>query len=69
LLTEEWQKRLASWVIGGKMPLQYSTVPGSTEVGYEISGDEARLAARTLIELDFGRGFRKQYWVVASILE
>jgi hypothetical protein len=44
-------------------------VPGSTEVGYEISGDEARLAARTLIELDFGRGFRKQYWVVASILE
>ena len=69
LLAVEWQKRLTSWVIGGKMPLQYSTVPGSTEVGYDVKGNHARLAASKLIEVDFGRGLRKQYRVVAPILE
>jgi hypothetical protein len=69
LLAEEWQKRLVSWVIGCKKPLQYTTVPGSTEVGYDIKGNDARLAARKLIEVDFGSGFRKRYSVVAPILE
>jgi hypothetical protein len=30
LVVQEWQKRLANWVIGGKMPLQYAAVSGSS---------------------------------------
>lgn len=69
LLAEEWQKRLASWVIRGKAPLQYAVIPGSTEIGYDIRGNEAALVVRRAVEADFGNGYRKRYWIIATILE
>jgi hypothetical protein len=69
LLGEEWRKRLAMWVMSGKMPLHYSTVPGTTEIGYDIRSNEARLVAQKIVEIDFGNGYSKLYKLVAPILE
>ncbi len=69
LLTAQWQKSLASWIVKGSIPLEFHPVPGTTEVGYEIRQNDAILAVRRLMEADFGSGYRKQYWVVATILE
>jgi hypothetical protein len=60
---------MASWVTRGSVPTQFETVPGSTEVGYQIRGNEAVLVAQRLIEVDFGDGYRKQYKLTAPILE
>jgi hypothetical protein len=68
-LAAEFSKRLASWVVRGGMPLNFTTVPGSTELGYDIRGNEAVLIARKAIEVDFGSGYRKRYWVTAPISE
>jgi hypothetical protein len=75
MLAEEWTKRLASWVIRGKAPLQYTVVPGSTEIGYDIRGNEAILVARRAVEVELGNepdtnvSYKKRYWVMAPILE
>jgi hypothetical protein len=42
-------------------------VPGSTEIGYAVRGNVAALVARKAIEVDFGSGYRKRYWVEAEI--
>ena len=44
-------------------------VPGSTEIGFDIRRNEARIVARREVEVDFGRGIRKRYEVVAPIVE
>lgn len=62
-LEAAFSRQLAAWAITGKMPVEFTTVPGSTEVGYDISGDGARLIAHKLVEVDFGAGFSKLYWV------
>jgi Family of unknown function (DUF6345) len=47
----------------GAGPVGFATVPGSTEVGYDISGDSAHLIATRSIEVDFGSGYKKLYRV------
>jgi hypothetical protein len=69
LLAAEWRKRLAGWVVRGDAPAQYTIVPGSTEIGYEVRGNQAIIVARRAIEVDFGHGFRKRYWLIAPIVE
>ena len=69
LLTAEWQKLLAGWVTRGSVPTQYTVVPDSTEIGYDIRGNEAVLVARRVIEVELGNGYRKLYFVEAPILE
>ena len=44
-----------------------ATVPGTTEIGYDFSGDAAEVVARKGIEVDFGGGFRKRYWVQTTL--
>ncbi|GAB2817157.1 DUF6345 domain-containing protein [Streptomyces daliensis] len=42
-------------------------VPGSKEVGYEIEGNEAYLAARKLVEFTDDNGYVSRHWVVAPL--
>lgn len=67
LLAREWQKRLSSLVIDGTPPVQYTIVPGSTEIGYDIQGNDAVLSVRRAIEVDFGDGYLKRYWIAAPL--
>jgi len=70
LLAQEWGRRVASsWAVRGEMPLSFTEVPGSTEVGYDIRGNTASLVARRAIEADFGGVLRKRYWVTAPLLQ
>jgi len=63
LLAQEWSKRLANWAVRGHAPLGYATVPGSTEVGYVVRGNTTAIVARKVVEVDFGNGIYKRYWV------
>jgi hypothetical protein len=67
LLSDAWRRRLAAWVVRGDVPAQYTIVPGSTEIGYDVRGNHALVVARRAVEVDFGRGIRKRYWVTAPI--
>jgi hypothetical protein len=69
LLAAEWRKRLTAWVVRGEAPAQYTIVPGSTEIGYDIRGNQAIIVARRAIEVDLGRGYRKRYWLTVPIIE
>jgi hypothetical protein len=69
VLAAEWRKRLAAWVVRGESPAQYTIVPGSTEIGYDIRDNHAIIVARRAMEVDFGHGYRKRYWLTAPILE
>lgn len=62
-LAIEFSGQLARWGASGNMPLSFSTVPNSTEIGYEVTRGTAILVARRAVEVDFGRGYRKRYWV------
>lgn len=53
----------------GSTPVGYSRVPGTKEIGYEIRGDSAVLAAKQAVELEFEEGYRKRIWVVADLFE
>jgi hypothetical protein len=66
-LSTEFRKRLAAWAISGFAPVSYATVPDSMEVGYEIQGSEAVMVARSLVEVNFGNGYRKLYWVSSPL--
>jgi hypothetical protein len=69
-LAAAFSKQAASWVSkGGGLPLEFTTVPGSTEIGYDIRGDNAVLIARKAVEVNFGRGYRKRYWVTVPLFE
>ena len=52
---------MGRWAIRGQMPVGYSLVPGTTEVGYAFNGDQAVLVATREIEVDFGQGLFKRY--------
>ena len=60
-------QRLRDLIAKGVSPQGIETVPGSTEIGYAVRGNSARLVARKAIEVDFGSGYRKRYWVDADI--
>jgi hypothetical protein len=62
-------KRLATLSAQGRTPGRFATVPGSTEVGYEIRGDRAKLIAQRAVEVDSGYGLLKRYWVRAALDE
>ncbi len=69
MLAAEFGKLLTSWVVkgGGQMPLGFTTVPGSTEIGYDIRGNEAIVIAHKVVEVDFGNGYRKRYLVTVPL--
>jgi hypothetical protein len=58
-------RRLAS--SSGDMPVGFAVVPGTTEIGYDVEGDAALLAAQREVELDFGGGLKKRYLLKARI--
>lgn len=66
-LGASWAQQLARWAIKGQMPVGYAIVPGSSEVGYVIQGDQAVLAATREIEVDFGNGLFKRYRIEAPL--
>jgi Family of unknown function (DUF6345) len=68
-LSAAFAKRIAGWAVSGRMPVATETVPGSTEIGYDIQGDEAVIIARKAVEVDFGGGYRKRYWVQTPLFE
>jgi hypothetical protein len=69
-LAAKFGRQLASWVAkGGGMPLEFTTVPDSTEIGYNIQGNSAVLIARKAVEVNFGSGYRKRYWVTVPLFE
>ena len=68
-LANAFGRRLAAWALRGSIPLNFSVVPDSTEIGYSIEGSEARLVAQRAIEVDFGQGLRKRYWITEPISE
>jgi hypothetical protein len=63
LLKAEFGRKMRSFACQGSVPVGFDTVPGSTEVGYDIQGDVAQLVARKAVEVDFGMGYKKRYWV------
>ena len=69
LLAAEFSRQLASGIARGSsgIPLEFTSVPGSTEIGYDIQGDEAVLIARKAVEVNFGNGYLKRYWVTVPL--
>jgi hypothetical protein len=68
LLAAEFTRQLTAGIArGGGMPLEFADVPGSTEIGYDIQGDEVVLIARKAVEVNFGNGYRKRYWVTVPL--
>jgi hypothetical protein len=66
-LGASWAQQMGRWAIRGQMPVGYSLVPGTTEVGYAIDGDQAGLVATREIEVDFGQGLFKRYRIEAPL--
>ncbi len=69
LLVEKWQEHMKDWIVKGRMPVQYTTVPGTYEIGYAIKGNEAILVAKNDIEVDCGGGYLKRYSVEVPLFE
>lgn len=68
-LGEVWAQQMARWVVRGRMPVGYSMVPGTTEVGYAVRGNQATLVAQREIEVNFGNGLFKRYRVQTPLGE
>ena len=51
----------------GAAPLNLTILPGTTEVGYGIRSNTARIVAREGIEIECARGFRKRYWMQSNL--
>lgn len=51
----------------GAAPLNLGVLPGTTEIGYGIRSNTARLVAREAIEIECRRGFRKRYWIQSDL--
>jgi hypothetical protein len=69
LISKEWKKHMLFLLAKGDAPLQYDAVPHSTEIGYHISGNEASLAVIRAMDVNFGGGYHKRYWVIAPMVE
>lgn len=68
-LSRAWGRTLAARIGKGDIPGNFSVVPGSTEIGYAINGNRAELVAQQAVEVDFGYGLKKRYWVTAPLGE
>ncbi|UFM64933.1 DUF6345 domain-containing protein [Paracoccus sp. MA] len=51
----------------GAAPLSLRILPDTTEIGYGIRSNTARLVARQGIEIECVRGFRKRYWIQSDL--
>lgn len=51
----------------GAAPLTLRILPDTTEIGYGIRSNTARLVARQGIEIECVRGFRKRYWIQSDL--
>ena len=69
LLAEAWRAHRAPAARDASTAERAEPVPGTTEVGYHIRGNEGKLVARREVEVDFGGGIRKRYEVIAPIVE
>jgi hypothetical protein len=67
ILARAFSDRLRSMAVKGDLPVGFAIVPGTTEVGYDVQGDQASLVAQRSVELDYGGGYRKRYLVKAPI--
>jgi hypothetical protein len=68
-LAEVWSEHLRRVAASGRAPSDITVVPGTTEVGYEIDGNEAYLAARRVVETGLGNGCRKRHIVIAPLVQ
>jgi hypothetical protein len=69
LLAQAWSDHLRIVAAsGGRLPSEVTTIPDTTEVGYEIEGNTAYLGARRVVETSFGQGCRKQHQLFATIV-
>jgi hypothetical protein len=66
-LGRAFSRRLRDLVARGGAPTGYGTVPGTTEIGYDVDGSDATVVARRAVELEFEGGYRKRYWVKATL--
>ncbi len=66
LLGEAWRTHRAR-AAQGETADRVEPVADTTEVGYHVRGNEARLVARREVEVDFGDGIHKRYEVLAPI--
>jgi hypothetical protein len=66
-LAKRTSQLLQSLISRGPSPVGYTIVPGSTELGYDISGDIAQLIASRSIEVQFVGGYRKLYRIESAI--
>jgi len=66
-LARAFSERLRSLAFKGDLPVSFGIVPGTTEVGYDVQGDDAVLTAQRAVELDFGRGLKTRYWIKAPL--
>jgi hypothetical protein len=68
-LAAAFSRKLAGFALRGSIPIAFTVVPHTTEVGYAIKGGQATLVAQRLVEMEFGHGLRKQYWNTVPISE
>jgi hypothetical protein len=68
-LAQAWQNRMKEILIRGQIPVHFTVVPGSYEIGYAIRDNEAVLVARNDIEVDCGGGFSKRYAIEVPLYE
>jgi hypothetical protein len=69
LLNDAWGRQFQRLAARGTAPQATTPVPGTTEIGYELGSDKARLVARREVEIDFGDGLATRYVVTAPILD
>ncbi len=69
LLADAWRNHRARAARNTETAERAEPVAETTEVGYDLRGNEGRLVARREVEVDFGGGIRKRYEVVAPIVE
>lgn len=66
-LANAFGDRLRHLLLKGPAPVGFSTVPGTSEVGYEMRNSEAVIIAQRAVEVEFTGGFRKRYWIKAPL--
>jgi hypothetical protein len=66
-LAAKFSERMANWAASGQMPLGFTVLPDTTEIGYDFQNGEALLVARQMVEVDFGGGYRKRYWTTVAL--
>lgn len=69
MLADAWSERMRNWIVSGRMPVNYTVVPGTYEIGYALKDNEAMLIARQDIQVDCGGGYQKLYSIEVPLLQ